>query len=124
MVQSVVLVALVAPLAGAAPKDFLVGAVWEFRLDTKAKDDPTVRFRTTPDGKVFNRAAEEVGTWTGSEDKAEMKVTGLAGPNAGFNGTYTLTLVSNPGAPPRWNGRVVFANNGKSRAVGVKLIRD
>lgn len=100
--------------------DKIVGASWEIKFDGK-KDGPTVWFRATHDGKVYDKGAEVIGSWKGDDDKAEVEITGFK--QARFNGTYVITNISNK-KTPRWHGKFTPASGDKSRDVAVKLLKD
>ena len=104
--------------------DKVVGAVWQIKVEGGAKvEDRTVRFRATPDGKVYDGGSAEVGSWKGDAEKAEIKITGLEGKREKFNGTYVLTQIAK-GKEPRWSGKWTPPEGKKSKDVDVRLIRD
>lgn len=112
---------LFAAASAVSADDKIDGAVWEIKFDGK-KDGPSVTFRATHDGKIYDRGAKVIGSWKGDLNKSEMDITGLE--QARFNGAYVITNISNKPKTPRWNGKFTPADGGKSRDVGVRLLRD
>jgi hypothetical protein len=106
-------------LTAALPaQDQIVGAVWEITFMPK-KGKPEVRtYRATPDGKVYNRVGQVIGTHTSQGTDVTMVLNG-GGPL--YNGTFTMTQVRKD--PPSFAGR--FLNSrGAAVPIKVRLVRD
>lgn len=120
----VVLAMLVLVSASAtSAQDKIAGAAWLITFSGGGKEN-MVRFRATPDGKVYDRGSEIVGSWKGDNAKTEMEITGFKEKKqAIFNGTYVLTNISN-GPIPRWSGKWTPPGGTKSKNVHVRLLKD
>jgi hypothetical protein len=108
-------------------QDNIVGAVWEITyrpepVARKKPQNPVVRrFRATPDGKVFQASAKEIGTWKGNDDDVTMTINDQGGESTRFSGTYRILKIRKD--PPTWRG--TFTNpRGREIPVGIRLIRD
>ncbi len=104
-------------------EDKIVGAAWEIKILRKGKSPALVYFRATPDGKVFNRTAEVIGSWKGDNENAEMDINGIKGARSGLNGTYVLTNISK-GPTPRWQGKWTPQGTTRALPVSVRLLKD
>jgi hypothetical protein len=99
--------------------DKVVGAVWEITWTPPKGNEVTRKFRATPEGKVYNKDAKEIGTWTGTNDKATMKITDVEDDR--FLGTYKMVQTRKD--PPVFKGE--FTNKkGREIPIKVKLVKD
>jgi hypothetical protein len=109
--------------SAANAEDKLVGAAWAIKFDATGKES-VLRFRTTPDGKVYDRGQAAIGSWKDNSGKVEMEVTGLKEKQDRFNGKYVLTQISNDEKAPRWSGKWTPPGGTRSKNVQVQLLKN